>query len=182
MNRKESLLEWDPCGFDWQKSIIEDGELDLEVPCQTCHHGVITQTPEQAAEAAWYDYGSEGEWDYFTDELSQLLAALAPNDKVSVEGANMGWLHRSGYATLDISPHRGDNRGTLFLRKAMPNTDFHLWAWALLKGEETNPFATGEGSNLGPFDTLLFEIAHHDAPTGGETYTVTAPTEDFEEA
>jgi hypothetical protein len=186
MKREGAVLRWEDYTTEWEKDWIAEQEATgegFDLPCPTCGEGTVNRSPEKAAYEAWCDYASQFEWDYFTEELTQLLDAMNPDGNFHVEGHNMGWLHREGYK--DVFLHRrdagarGQDRGSAFLCAISPRTECMYWIWAINEnGEEFNPWAVPGDVCPYPPTSLVISLAEHD---GTASYDVTPLKEEEEE-
>ena len=191
MRREGAVLSWEDDGTEWIADWIADNQEEggvVDTICPTCNQD-YKMDAQKAAYEAWCDYGSQSEWEYFTEELTQLLDALNPDGSFHVEGHNMGWLHREGYKDVFLygehAPARyrdgrqAEDRGSAFLRAISPRTQCMYWIWAInALGEEFNPWAVkGEPCPFPP-TSLVIEISEHD---GISAYDVTPYKEEEEE-
>lgn len=186
MNRDTCVLRWEDYTTEWEKDWIAEQEATgegFDIPCPTCKEGTLCREPEKAAYDAWCDYAGQFEWDYFTEELTQLLDAMNPDGSFHVEGHNMGWLHREGYKDVFLygehKPGKYEDRGGAFLRAISPRTECMYWIWAIdADGDKFNPWAKPGGPCPFPPTSLVIEIAEHD---GISLYDVTPLKEEEEE-
>lgn len=186
MKRDDAILSWDSDSTGWMEDWIEEQKANgegFDIPCPTCKEGTLRRDPEKAAYDAWCDWGAQSEFDYFTEELTQLLDAMNPDGSFHVEGHNMGWLHREGYKDVFLygedKPGKYQDRGSSFLQAISPRTECYYWIWAINEqGEEFNPWAVPGDICPYPPTSLVIEISEHD---GISTYDVTPYKEEEEE-
>lgn len=185
MNRKDAILSWDIDSTEWENNWIadeqnEDGTVDAD--CPTCGQPYKMDARKAAAEA-WNAFGAQSEWDFFTEELTQLLDAMNPEGNFHVEGHDMGWLHREGYKDVFLygehKPGQYQDRSSAFLQAISPRTECMYWIWAVNeKGEKFNPWAVPGKPCPFPPASLIIELAEHD---GTASYDVTPYKEEEEE-
>ncbi len=133
-------------------SLLWDESAIIDDKAQDLLESGIAETESEALEMAALDHDFiEWEFDDFLEEFGRILRRISSKGQYFVEGKNMGWRHRSGWAIVDAQDVRN------FLSKAFPKTS----DWTL----------------RGQFDRkrriLSYTLFHHDAPTG-ELYTVRA--------
>jgi len=107
-----------------------------------------TLDEEQAFELATNDYDLyQFEWDCLCDELTEIMSRINPDGRWYCEVSNFGWRHLDGHCRFKAES------GRVFLQAVLPKTDctFKLY---------------DRGSHI------VVDNAHHDAPCGGETYTI----------
>ena len=91
------------------------------------------------------------EYDDFLEDFSAILKKLSPKGCFHIEGRNMGWRHLSGELDLEAQDAQS------FIARSFPRTS----DWTLKGGFDP------------ALRRLIYNLYHHDAPTG-ECYTVRA--------
>jgi hypothetical protein len=94
-------------------------------------------------------------WELLVNDLTEFMNKADLNGSLHCEVKNFGWRHLNGYK--DFNAHTGQE----LLRQILPHTDCTFDIWLDEAARE-----------------IRINNAHHDAPTGGELYSVTIKMEE----
>lgn len=145
-------------GYDAARSIVVDMLLDSDdlLPDAPADERIgevqrvmdAGEVPESYWSSAWDDL-----WEYVQGDLGELMARVRqksghPGDYWLAGVDNFGWRHQSGESDAFFA-----TRADEILQRVLPNTenDFYIY---------------DQG------DHITIDNAHHDAPMGGEIYTI----------
>ena len=95
----------------------------------------------------------EFEFEYFLEELDELIKEINPEGYCYCKVSNFGWRNLSGYSYLEFDTARE------MLSKVLPNTDCSF-----------NIYKDG--------NVLKIQNYHHDSPTGNEWYELKPISQD----